>query len=77
MTVLVSGRRRGYSVRKAEPSGPIVVVGTTCDLCGLRFTEEHAQLAWISTGRWRSKVGICPECGSLAEFIAGYIPEAA
>ena len=73
MTVLASGRRRGYSVRRAEPSGPIVVVQVSCPLCGLHFTEEHTQLAWISTGRWRSKVGTCPECGSLAEFVAGYV----
>jgi len=71
-----SRHKRGYRVRRAR-AGPLVVLQTRCDLCRLSFTEEDVAGVWIETGRWRSHVGECPECGTLAEFRAGYVEEAA
>ena len=74
---LRSGRFRGYSVRRAKPAGPLVVAQHDCALCHCRFTEDETDRWWISTGRWRSLVGFCPECGHQAEFLAGYVEAAA
>ena len=76
IAALRPGRFRGYSVRGATRPGPLVVRQVSCDRCGLIFTEEHSRRWWISTGRWRSLIGFCPECGHEVEFAAGYIPEA-
>jgi hypothetical protein len=70
---LKSGRFRGYSVRRAKPAGPIVVRVEDCSLCRCRFTEDDTERWWISTGRWRSLVGYCPECGQQVEFSAGFV----
>jgi hypothetical protein len=71
VTTLQSGSRKGYSVRRiTRPAGPLVVIEATC-VCGLRFTEEHAQRWWVITAkRWYSMQADCPECGERVEFKA-------
>jgi hypothetical protein len=77
MTTLRSGRRRGHSVRKWRSTNLLVCIGHVCSLCRLRVTDDDVPSFLISTDRWRSRAGECPECGTFAEFVAGYVPERA